>query len=826
MPQARRKGKFTAGAAVAALRINLSLTTKHAVIAAVCSKKVFLEGAVKERENEREMNRFERMFADWVIKYRLWILVATVLLVVASMGGMQYLKSSSDLRVFFSDKNPQFQALEALENTYSKSDNIFFVIAPKDGNVFTRPTLKAIEELTEASWQIPHSSRVDSVTNFQHTRVQDDDLIVEDLVLDAEGLSQDALAEIKDIAVNEPLLLNRLVSPTGHVTGVNVNIIKPGKSDAEVGEIAAFAFGLLADFKADNPDIDIYLTGMSMYDYNYGKSGKDDIVKLVPIMLVLLLLILGILLRSVLATLSTLVIIIISTFTGIGLAGWLGIQLNVVSMSAPTIILTLAVADSVHLLVTMLQNMRRGMDKLGAIAESLRINFQPIFLTSLTTAIGFLTMNFSDAPPFRDLGNIVALGVTAAFLYSVFFLPAFLAVLPFRVKAGAAGARTAKPIMERFANFIIRNRKRVLAGTVAAVLLLAAGTMKIDLNDDFFKYFDESYSIRRASDFAMENLTALELIDYSLDSGETGGINDPEYLKKIDEFAQWYRAQPSVVHVSTITDIMKRLNMNMNGNDPAYYRIPRSRELAAQYLLLYEISLPFGLDLNNQIDVDKSMTRMRVATSATTARAKRELDKRAQAWLRANAPEEMWTAGSGIAIIFAHISERNINSMLGASFGALVIISGILVIALRSLRLGVISLVPNIAPAFMAFGIWGLMVGQVGLALSTIVSLTLGIVVDFTIHFMSKYQRAHNEMDLSAEDSVRYTFNTVGTAIVISTIVLVVGFTVLAFSGFKLNSDMGQMTALTITLALMLDFLFLPTVLMSLKKKPSAKEIS
>jgi predicted RND superfamily exporter protein len=195
------------------------------------------------------------------------------------------------------------------------------------------------------------------------------------------------------------------------------------------------------------------------------------------------------------------------------------------------------------------------------------------------------------------------------------------------------------------------------------------------------------------------------------------------------------------------------------------------------------------------------------------------MDDKARAWLKDNALENMFTYGSGLSIMFSHISERNINSMLGASFAALIIISGILMLALKSFKLGVLSLIPNLAPAFTAFGVWGILVGRVGLGLSVIVAMTLGIVVDDTVHFMSKYLRARREYSMNTHDAVRYSFQTVGMALFTTTLALVVGFSVLAFSGYKMSSDTGLMTAITISLALILDFFLLPPLLMKLEAK-------
>jgi predicted RND superfamily exporter protein len=535
---------------------------------------------------------------------------------------------------------------------------------------------------------------------------------------------------------------------------------------------------------------------------------------LVPLMFAVVLVTLILMLRSVSATLATFLVIVFSIITGMGLAGWMGIALTPPSSASPTIILTLAVADCVHILVSFLHAMRRGLDKTSAMVDSLRINLQPIFLTSLTTVIGFMSMNFSDAPPFRDLGNIVAMGVTAAFVFSVTVLPVLMLMLPVHVKAGPT-RRTR--LMDTFANFVVRRRDTLFWVMGVIIVTLVAFIPRNELNDEFIKYFDKSVDFRNATEFATENLTGIYTIDYSLGTGESGGISDPEFLTDVEDFANWYREQPDVLHVNTLTDTMKRLNKNMHGDDPDWYRLPDQRDLSAQYLLLYEMSLPYGLDLNNQINVSKSATRLSVALENISSNELLALEDTAQAWLSANAPQ-MQTNGASPSVMFAHIGQRNIRSMLTGITIALVLISLILIFALRSLKIGLVSLIPNLAPAAMGFGLWGLLVGEVGLALSVVAGMTLGIVVDDTVHFLSKYLRARREQHLNSADAVRYAFSTVGMALTVTTLVLIAGFMVLTQSPFKLNSDMGLMTAITIAFALAADFLFLPPLLMKVEK--------
>jgi hypothetical protein len=751
-----------------------------------------------------------------IVRHRWLVMALVVAAVLASASGARFLTVNPDSRVFFSKDNPQLKALEQLENTYTKNDNLMYVVAPRNRDVFTRETLEAIRWLTETSWRMPYSSRVDSITNFQYSHAEGDDLIVEDMWPGAEATEAD-VERAREIVLSRPTLVDSLVSGDGAVTAVNVTVITPGESLDEVPEIAAFGRARAAEFRARYPDIDLYLTGGVMIDIAFSEVPADDMANLFPVMIVLVMAVIGLALRSLLWTLLTLVSVVFAVLTALGLAGWAGVVLNAGTMGSPIIILTLAVAHGVHIMTTAQQQMRAGAARHDAIVESLRVNMAPVFVTSITTAIGFLSMNFSDAPPFRTLGNLVATGVMVAFALSVTFVPAVLAVLPAPVGRGESiGARA----MGRFAEFVIARRGPLLWVTSAVIVVLVLGIVRVDLDDDFIKYFDERYPIRTDSDFMQANLTGLNMFDYSIPAGREGGVADPEYLNNLDRFAEWYRAQPKVKHVWVLSDIVKRLNENMHGDDPAFYRIPDNPQLAAQYLLLYELSVPYGLDLNGRINVGKSASRVSVVVVDITSKEMRVLDARAQAWLAENMPA-MRAPGTGLSLMFAHISERNINSMLTGSVIALVLISVILIVALRSLRIGLISLMPNLFPAATAFGLWGYVSGQVGLAIAVVVAMTLGIVVDDTVHFLSKYLRARRERGLDAIEATRHAFNTVGIALWITSVCLVAGFLVLALSGFKVNAEMGLLSAVTIALALAADFLFLPPLMMKLDARKS-----
>nr|VFJ59076.1 MAG: hypothetical protein BECKDK2373B_GA0170837_10805 [Candidatus Kentron sp. DK] len=763
------------------------------------------------------MTNLESILSGHLVRHRWWFLFFSLLIFFALVIGIKNLRFVADFRVFFDEDNPQLQAFDKLEKTYTQDDNVIFLLVPQDGQVFDRETLAAIEQLTEMAWQIPYSIRVDSITNFQHTKAQGDDLIVGHLVRDAALLSETEIARIRKIVLAEPLLRGKLIPNKTDVTIVNVTIQLPRLDETkELPQIMEAVRKMAAEIEHQYPHLSVHLSGMVVMNNAFFESSNSDMRSLIPASLGMIFLVLLVFLRRVGGTIATLVITIMSIFAGMGIGGHMGLTISNASSIAPMMILTMAVANSVHILVIFYQDLTSNTlsGRLAAMQESLRINLQPVFFTSLTTVIGFLTLNFSEVPPFRDLGNFTAAGIGVCFVLSVTFLPALIVLLPTRPRR----VQIESAVMVRFSNFVVGNRHWLLWSMTGVVLVLIALIPRNEINDVYVHYFDESVTFRQDADLLDKHLGGLYRIDYSMESGTSGGIGEPAFLRNVEKFAQWLRQQPEVTHVDTITDIFKRLNKNLHRDDSAWYRLPEERDLAAQYLLLYEMSLPYGLGLDNRVNVDKSATRVNVSTRVLSTKEVLALDQRIQKWLSSNAPG-LVTEGTSPTMMWAHIGARNIRAMLSATTIALILISVTLILALRSVKIGLISLLPNLVPAGMAFGLWSLLVGEIGLALSLVTSMTLGIVVDDTVHLLSKYLRARREQGKSPEDAIHYAFSYAGIALIVTSLVLVAGFSTLAFSSFYLNSSMGILTAMILVLALIADFLFLPPLLMRVESR-------
>ena len=749
-----------------------------------------------------------------MIRYRRWVLGLFGMSFVLLAAGMLQLEFNSDARVFFGENNPERLALEVLEATYTPNRNLVFVIAVPSGDIFNPRDLTALAEITEAAWQIPHTLRIDSITNFVHSYASGDELIIEPLF---NPHAPDLVAEserVRRIALAEPELLNRLLSTDGTVTAINVVMFKSGDQRAVVKQIAAVARELKQQWQARYPWLEFRLSGGVMADMTFAEASQRDMVKLVPIMGLLTFIALLVGLNSLVATGATILVIVAAAGAALGFAGWVGMVLNGATTGAPISIMVLGMASCVHIVLTWMQQGASGESVHKALLTSMKLNSSPIIVTNVTTAIGFLCLNFSASPPLRDLGNIVAFGVIYGMILHLSVLPALISYIPAtrlpRIRFNGA-------FLMRLADFVIDYRKALLSVFVVAVILSGFGVSRIVLDDDYIRYFGDSFEFRRDTEFVEQRLSGLNALQFSIPSGRPGGIFEPTYLAQLDAFSDWLKAQPNVVYVSSITSLLKRLNRNMHGDNEDYHRIAPTPEHNAQYLLLYELSLPEGYDLNSSIDVSRSQTVVTAIMHHVSSRDIRLLGLAAEQWLRDHTPA-LYAPATGLSVVFAYVSERNIKSMIWGTSLALVLISAILLVVLRSVKFGLISLLPNLIPAWLAFGVWGFVMVNVNLASSVVTAMTLGIVVDDTVHVLMKYLRARRLEGLAPPAAIRKVFHNVGFAIVLTSVALIAGFLVLASSDFAINQHVGLLCAITIMAALFADLVLLPPLLLIVDK--------
>lgn len=735
------------------------------------------------------------------------LMVAALLALVAG-AGIFNLRFANDYRVFFSPTEPARVAQDQLEATFVAGDTVNLVLHKSQGDLFNLNDLQLIARVSAQMEQLPHVRRVDSLATYQSSKADSDALIVAPLLHDG-VLNPAQVKAIAQTALADTAVVNRLISADGKTTQLVATISLPANDPAALEAVATATAALKSKIQAANPDLHVATTGVVLLSQSFYDITKSDMMKLIPIMSLMLLLAIAAFFRSWSAAFAALLTLGLSVLVTMGVGGWLGFSLSPASGQVPVIILTIATAEAIHLIGVMKGQQRHGLAMREAARASVRANHAPIFLTTLTDVLGFLCFNFSDTPPFRDLGNLASIGAIIAYGFSVLFLPALLCVLP--VKANIDVAEKATPF-ERVAASCMAHRGKVLMAFAAATFGLASQMPKLEVRDNFIQWLSPNQAFRVDADFINAQLPGLYTMQFNLPAARPDGVSDPAYLRALDQFSAWLATQPQVHHVWSITDLMKRLNQNMHADSPGMYILPKSQELAAQYLLLYEMSLQPGADLTNQISMDKSSSRLVVALKDVSSADMMLLKMRSEQWLKTHAPT-MQAPATGTSLMFASLTQNNTTSMVGGTLASFLMIAVTLTLALRSVRLGIASLLPSIAPSLMAFGLWYFIEGHIGLYAAFVVSCALGLVVDATTHFMLDYNRAAREIGHYGNEAVLAAFRHLGMDLWVSSVVLALGFGILTFSDFAIIAKLSQMVTLIFLFGLGTTFLMLPAML-------------
>lgn len=769
-----------------------------------------------------QTGKSDHLFLKWfdiLDRYAGFFLFPPLIICIFLATGLTLLKENNDGRIFFDENSSERQQLLVLEEKFTETNSILLVLSAKEGNIFAPAPLKAILEVTDLAWQLPYVRRVNSLSNYQHILSDGDDLIIEDLYEEDILNHEKHIAAIREYALSEKDLVGQILSRNGATTAVVLNMAAPRGDSGAIKIIIAEVEAIRDKIEYEYQGLDVYITGDIPLDNAFADAYSYDLQYLFPIFLLIIFLVCSFFFRSLWLSAVILFMMIMVVAATMGSAGYLNINLTAGTSGVPIVLITISLADFIHLLSSIRLGMRSGLSQKQAVQHAVKNNFLPISLTSFTTFIGFISLNFSEAPPFRDLGNLVAVGIVISYLITFTFFPIILAKT--RLEKVFKSKTRRSPVSSDFifglSGMLVKKYKMVILGMIILSIFISGGLTKIEFDDDWVKYFSLENSFRKDTEFVVSHLTGVDTIEYIISASKEGGITDPNFLKQLDGFENWALEMPEIIHVSSIVPLFKKMNFHMNGGSDSeqekFLTIAGNGNLNAQYLLMYEMSLPVGLDLNDRIDIAKQATRLTITARDLTSRQMRDLDLKVSHKLRKMnliGPRE---GGTGIPLMFANLSERNIKSMLMGIAFALVVVSVVITIAFKSLKLGFISFIVNILPIILGFGVWGWMYQYVGVSLTVVAAIAFGIVVDDSIHFITKYNKEMNEKNENLVTALKATYVGVGGALIMTSSILVMGFATLSFSEFQPTWGLGLISVIMIFIALFYDFLLLPALL-------------
>lgn len=734
------------------------------------------------------------------------VLMSLAVVLIAGLGSSK-LEVSTDARVFFSDSIPSYGDLLDFEGKYSRRTRLLIAINNRRATIFEVRLLRKLHRLTELAWQLPYATQVESITNAVYIdsdpeRISVSEMVPIDLIDNAEL--------VKSRVMSDSLLVRRLIAQDEHTTGIVITFDYSSESGPVTKDIIDAVKKLCSDVGLPSDGISIWYGGRVALSNAFSQAARQDLTILTPISYAFMLFILAFMLRSGAASLALASTAMLAAVGALGVGGWAGYEVNIATGSATTIIVALGVASLMHFVCAYLDdNTPDSSTREQRISRAVRNNIKPVLIALSTTSIGFLCLNFSEAPPFQQLGNIVAAGSWLCICLGYFFLPPILLLVN---PPSRSAANWGHRVTDFCSNLIIKHSRSLIFCAPIVVLALLSGILFTEINDNYNEYLDSRFEFRQHSDKISKNLSGLDLIDFDLVSARADGIFDPDYIDGVEKFETWLKAQPHVHHVYSISEIFARLDRHLRHEHSRSLGDGPNANTFAQYLLLYELSLPYGQNISDTITGDRKSSRLSVVINGAKSSDILNLIDRANMWVSERPNVFLPSSGTGLSALYASLTMLNVKSMIGGSFLGIVVISLTLIRLLGSVRLGLLSLIPNIVPAIVALGIWGYTKSEVGVAVSIVGVITLGIIVDDTVHILWRYREAQIK-GFNVETSIRWIFASVGKPMLYSTLALGIGFGVVSSSGFLVTSAMGQLASMTIVIALIADwFLLVPII--------------
>ena len=748
------------------------------------------------------------------ISSRPWIsLLAGILIMVGFIPGLKGLRTEFTYRGYFYPTDTMLTEFDKFERQFGNDDAVVLAVYSESG-VFDVETAEHIRVLTEEMWQVTEIIRVDSLATYNWVHADGDELIVEPFLPDEGPLTADVLAERKEIALKHEVLPRYLVSEDAKMTLI-FGTAKPGL------ETPPNALGITRGVreivaKHRKGDHVYHISGGPAVTGAFKEASLGDAAWLYPSVFLLTAIFLALLLRSFVGIAMSFAVVLPGIVATMGLMGYARVELTNITFIVPQILLAIGVADAVHILVTYFRSLSIGETQKDAAEYALLKNFMPTFLTSLTTAAGFLSLTSASIKPVVGLGVASGFGTAIAWVFTYLILGSLLFIVPIRRKVlPPSKAVLAEERATRLTDWLQANRTPFLVGSVLLCVGAFVLAMNNTVNSDPFKYFRKGYPLRVANDFIEDNFGGARGCELAIDAGSAEGIKDPAFLKQVEAFQNWLENEPGVTRAVSIIDILKMTNRSLHADAQSELKLPTDKATVAQELFLYQMSLPQGMSLNDRITIKNDALRITVLWTITTSQGVVAQIKKIQA-----KAEEMGLdmTVTGKNRIWQSMNPYVVESFIYSCTIAFALISLILIIFFRSVGLGLLAMVPNAVPLIIGGGILYLIGKPLDVGVALVTSVCLGIAVDDTIHVLTNYKRLRSEGS-SPRDAIIDVLANTSPALVTTSIILVSAFGILVVGVFVPNLYFGLMVAIVLTVALVTDLTFLPALLLGRRQR-------
>jgi hydrophobe/amphiphile efflux-3 (HAE3) family protein len=781
----------------------------------------------------------EKIFTDGtalVIRWKYIILIVTLLLTGGLAAQMANLKIDTRDESFFHADDPTLIAYNHFRDTFGQDDMFIIALKPEAG--FTREFLATLYGLHhELAESVPYLDDINSLVNGRITRAEGDTLIVEDL-MPRPPQSEAELQRIRHLIGRYPLYENLLVSPDRSLTTILIKaraIMEPTGEEVLAGfdEVVSPENRPGPDYLSNEQNVEIYTAIRKVtakyagqgVEFYYGgtpafvaeiqKGIEKDLGAMIPLSFMMIVIFLALLFRRLSGVIYPLLIVFLSLTASMGIMALVGIPITNVIQILPMFLIVVGIGDSVHILTIFYRIHRESGDKHQAIIQAVGYAGLPVLMTSVTTACGLISFVWADVANIAQLGYIAPVGVMLAFIYTIVLLPALICIFPIKQPRPMPGGK--QPVADRIFDAITALTTRHAPGVliVSGLLIGVAGyqASAVKFSHNAMTWFPESAVVRRSTELLDRVNGGTVMLEVIVDTNRDNGLQNPDVLNRMDQAAA--HIADLEVHgiragkVWSLADVTKEINRALHADRDTAYTLPDTRQKIAQELILFESS--GSDDLEEVTDGNYRKGRLSILAPFTDSVLYKDYVDAITVYLERQFPSEnVWLTGH--MSLFVQITKHFLTSMAKSYVFALIVITFLMVLMIGRVRVGLMSMVANVAPILLVFGIMGSC--NIPLDMSTILigSIVLGLVVDDTIHFLHHFRRAFDETG-NVTLAVSETLHATGRALVITSLVLCGGFFIYMTSYLACNTRFGLLAGCGVLFALAADFFIVPAML-------------
>jgi predicted RND superfamily exporter protein len=746
----------------------------------------------------------ERRLFEALMKYRLPVILL--------LGGVTAVLGCFAARIQFDNSIESYFLKKDLESYDRFLDEFgtdeIVVVAFGGEDVFTVENFELIDDLSRRLEKVPHVRRVISLTTAEIVWGREDSVVFEDLT-PALPSTPEELAAIRARALADPVIPGTLVSPDGRNTAIVAEIDHLiGQFDYKV-ELLNEIRAIVSAEQARTGKV-FRIAGTAVLDDAVFRYTQRDQTLLFPAMIAIVIAVTYLMFRRVATTFLPLVVVGVSVVWTYGFMSLLGFKINVISTVIGPLLMSVGIADSMHIIADYLQEASRGdSSAMENIERSFHSVLGPCVMTSVTTILGLLSLLAADLVPIRQLGIVAAAGVLAALLVTILLLPILLAAIPIP-RAVSREQVHSGPFTALLAWLGGRHRTR------SAVVLLACGLAvapagyslsRLTVGTNSLDYFRRDDPVRKGTEWIDRNIGGTTSLEFLIDAHAEDGMIDPALLEKMERFQAYLRGVPGVTKVFSVTDMLKTLNRAFQDGREQAFRIPDSAALIAQELIVVDGSD----DLDELLSRDRTRGRITARVAMNASRGLAHDMPEVEARMHEIFGRSATVIPTGIVYLMHQMEGYLLSTQMKSFLLAFVVITVVMAGSLRSLKLGILAMIPNLLPILFVLALMPLLRIPLDVGTVLIAGVALGLVVDDTTHFLYQLKRQRRRAT-DTHAAIARAMNRTGRPIVFTSVVLSLGFLVLVFASFSPLVNFGILASVVILLALVFDLIVLPAM--------------